>query len=221
MQKRTVLYIHGMGGGADSRIPSILREHINSMIPEDFGLFIDVIVRTYDFDPDIADGQIRSWIEELQPSLIIGESLGSIHALRIKGLPHLLVSPALNAPVYLSNLAFLTLIPGVSYLLGRIYKPRKGERQVLKFTYGNMVKWRKYRREVIACSPGQGGKDYFHAYFGTRDHYRKSGIVRVGSWKKHYGDDTYSIYDGTHFMEEEYVMSMLAPDAIRILRESL
>ena len=91
-----------MGGGADSRIPSILRERINSMIPEDFGLFIDVIVRTYDFDPDIADGQIRSWIEELQPSLIIGESLGSIHALRIKGLPHLLVSPALNAPVYLS-----------------------------------------------------------------------------------------------------------------------
>ena len=41
-----ILYIHGMGGGGDSRIPSILREAL-----QDEAI---VIVRTYDFDPEIA-----------------------------------------------------------------------------------------------------------------------------------------------------------------------
>ena len=83
-----ILYIHGMGGGGDSRIPSILREE---------GL--DVIVRTYDFDPDVASAQITLWVDELKPELVIGESLGSLHALRIQGIPKVLVSPALNAPI--------------------------------------------------------------------------------------------------------------------------
>ena len=45
--EKTILYIHGMGGGGDSRIPSILKGHIAG-----------VTVRTYSFNPDIAAGQI-------------------------------------------------------------------------------------------------------------------------------------------------------------------
>ena len=51
---KVILYIHGMGGGADSRIPSILSE----CMPEG----LEVVVRTYDFDPEIAREQISSWI---------------------------------------------------------------------------------------------------------------------------------------------------------------
>ena len=112
----SILYIHGMGGGGDSRIPSTLREE---------GL--DVIVRTYDFDPDVASAQIASWVNELNPELVIGESLGALHALRIQGVPKVLVSPALNAPIYFELLAWLTLIPGVTALFNRIYRPREGD----------------------------------------------------------------------------------------------
>ena len=73
-----VLYLHGMGGGGDSRIPSILNEALQ-------GSNVRVVVRTYDFDPETASGQIAAWVEELNPSLVIGESLGALHALRIKG----------------------------------------------------------------------------------------------------------------------------------------
>ncbi len=53
MKNYTILYVHGMGGGEDSRIPSILNQHINEFVnPED--THIDVIVRTYDIDPQIA-----------------------------------------------------------------------------------------------------------------------------------------------------------------------
>ena len=48
-----VLYIHGMGGGGDSRIPSILNEALASH-------GVSVHVRTYDFDPETAALQIES-----------------------------------------------------------------------------------------------------------------------------------------------------------------
>ena len=131
-----------MGGGGDSRIPSILKEHINPYIEKcytgmaDKGVaaletgcpHVSVVVRTYSFDPEVAWGQISSWMEELKPALVVGESLGSLNAIRIKGVPHILVSPSLNAPVYLGYLAFLALIPGVTQLFDRIYRPKDGDR---------------------------------------------------------------------------------------------
>ncbi|MCI7515413.1 MAG: hypothetical protein MSA53_07615, partial [Bacteroidales bacterium] len=94
METHTILYIHGMGGGGDSRIPSILKEYFSS----DTSLDIKVVVRTYSFDPEEGRRQIAEWVDELSPSLVIGESLGAVQALRITGVPHILVSPSLNAP---------------------------------------------------------------------------------------------------------------------------
>lgn len=206
--KMTVLYIHGMGGGGDSRIPSILRENIGKYLPE--GVEINVIVRTYSFDPVEGRGQIESWVEELEPTLIIGESLGAVQAIRIEGLPHLLVSPSLNAPLYLGYLAVLALIPGMTWLLDKVYKPKPGDRQRLHFSFRTLRKYRDHRKKALANSTLNGSKDRFYAFFGTRDHYRKSGIVSIRTWKKYFGD-TYSIYPGTHFMEEEFIHSLLIP----------
>ena len=201
-----VLYIHGMGGGADSRIPSILSEELVS-----FG--VNVVVRTYDFDPEIALVQISSWVKELHPELVVGESLGSLHALRIKGVPLLFVSPALNAPLYFRLQAWLTLIPGVTAIYQRIYKPREGDRQQMKFVFSVLRKYKDHRRQAMLCeSP-------VHAFFGTHDHYRKSGIVSVRTWKKRFGD-TFSMYEGTHFMEEEHVRTMLVEKILEVLNIS-
>lgn len=198
-----ILYIHGMGGGGDSRIPSILDQALR---PEG----VRVVVRTYDFDPKVASRQIASWVDELKPQLIIGESLGSLHAIRIKGLPHILISPSLNAPLYFSGLAWLTLVPGVTALLDRIYRPREGDRQPLHFTYRVMRNYASHRKEALSNSPAAGSYDSFYAFFGRKDHYRKSGIVSVRTWKKHFGQ-SFEWYDGTHFTEEEYIYSRVLP----------
>lgn len=198
-----VLYIHGMGGGGDSRIPSILRD---AFADEN----IDIIVRTYDFDPEVAQAQIESWLEEIRPSLVIGESLGSIHAIKIAGIPHLLISPSLNAPLYLGYWSWLALVPGVTWLLDRIYKPKDGDRQKLHFKFLTLKKYLRHRREALANSIAAGSQDYFHAFIGTRDHYRKSGIVSIRTWKKYFGE-TYTLYEGTHFTEEEFIWSLVVP----------
>lgn len=203
-----ILYIHGMGGGADSRIPSILRDALSGKA--------DVVVRTYDFDPETAAIQIAGWVSELNPDLVIGESLGALHAMRIEGVPHLLVSPALNAPLYFELMAWLSLIPGVTSIFDRIYKPREGDRQCLHFTFRTLRKYRHHRNAALAASPRSGGQDVFLSFIGTKDHYRKSGVVSVRTWKKHFGE-TFLMYEGTHFMEEEHIYSVLIPEICNML----
>ena len=200
---KNVLYIHGMGGGGDSRIPAILRDAF-----ADKG--VNVVVRTYDFDPEIASAQIGGWVNELVPSLIIGESLGAIHAIRIKGIPHILISPSLNAPVFLGYLCWLALVPGVTQMLDRIYKPREGDRQRLHFRFSTLRKYVSHRKAALLNSPRSGSKDPFYAFFGTRDHYRKRGIVSVRTWKKHFGEN-FMMYEGTHFTEEEHIYAKVIP----------
>lgn len=197
----TILYIHGMGGGADSRIPSLLRETFVDS-------HVDVICRTYDFDPEIAREQIVVWVDEVKPSLVVGESLGSLHALQIKDIPCLLVSPAVNAPIYFEILAWLTLIPGVTQLFDWMYRPKEGDRQSLHFTFKVLRKYLKHRSEALRCSADRNCP--LHAFFGKHDHYRRSGIVSVRAWKRHFDGD-FIMYDGTHFMEDEYIASLLIP----------
>ena len=218
--EKLVLYIHGMGGGGDSRIPSILRDVFDrseSDSPQDRR--VKIVVRTYDFDPEVAAEQIACWVDELKPDIVIGESLGSLQAIRITGIPHLFVSPSLNAPHYLGRLAFLALIPGMTWMLDRIYKPREGDRQKLHFTFKVLRKYRKHRKIALMNSTRNGSRDFFYAFFGHQDHYRKSGVVSIKTWEKYFGK-TYSMYDGTHFMEEEFVTSLLVPKIRKVLENN-
>ncbi len=205
---KNILYIHGMGGGSDSRIPSILNDALEG------AQHLQVIARTYDFDPEIAADQISGWVDELKPVLVIGESLGSLHALRIPDVPHILISPALNAPLYFDVLAWLSLIPGVTWIFDRLYRPREGDRQPLHFTFRILRKYHQHRRHAIAASLRHD--EYFHAFIGTRDHYLKSRIVSLKTWKKYFGD-TLTLYDGTHFTEEEYIYSLVIPKVLEVL----
>ena len=212
MRKINILYIHGMGGGLDSRIPRVLKEDLGDFLPED--IEAEVIVRTYDIDPDIAFGQITSWFDEIRPDLVIGESLGSLHAIRLKGVPHILVSPAIGAARWMST---VSLIPGIPTLMRCIFKPYSPDRQSLDFTHKILSHYRGIRKQVLDNSPCRGGNDYFFAFFGTVDHYRRSGVVSVRKWAKYFGPDTYNIYEGTHFMEDEYLHTMLIPKIISVL----
>lgn len=205
-----ILYLHGMGGGGDSRIPSILNDALAGTVAR-------VVVRTYDFDPEIAAGQIHAWMEELEPQLVIGESLGSVHAIRQRGIRHLFVSPALGAPVYLGMMAWLAPIPGMQWLFHKIWQPKEGDRQPLKFDFRTLRKYPAHRKAALGNTPGSGSSDYFFAFFGTRDHYRKSGVVSVRRWKRIFGPDSCAIYEGTHFMEEEWIRSMLVPKIREVL----
>lgn len=207
----TILYIHGMRGGADSRIPCILKDFfacqggICSEVRDD----LVIVVRTYDFDPEVAASQIDSWVEELKPELIIGESLGAVHAMRVAPqVPHLYVSPALNAPVALGWLSWISLIPFATPLLDWHYSKRPGDRQKCHFVFRTLWKYRWMRRDALAVA-AQHPETVHHAFFGKHDAYRRSGLVCVRSWKRLFGPSSFEMYDGSHYMEEPFVYQML------------
>lgn len=205
-----------MGGGGDSRIPSILRDRFGNRVLPGKHSRVDIVVRTYDFDPEKGHSQILSWVDELRPDLLIGESLGALQAMRIAGVPHLFVSPALNSPLYFRCLAWLALLPGVTPLLDRIYRPKEGDRQKLHFTFGVMRKYGKHRKEALRIAAEESRAMDFFAFFGRLDHYRRSGIVSISTWKKYFGD-SFAVYGGTHFMEDEHIDAMLVPKILEVL----
>ena len=113
---KTILYVHGMGGGGDSRIPSILKDLL--------GPGYTVVIRTYDFDPEVASGQLAAWAAEVHPDLVIGESMGAIHAVGLRGYPHHPSTPlcfSVSSPPWLgspvsrgSSTGTTTLSPGIA-----------------------------------------------------------------------------------------------------------
>ncbi|MBQ6286205.1 MAG: hypothetical protein IJK73_00920 [Bacteroidales bacterium] len=208
--KKVILYVHGMGGGGDSRIPSILKDSL--------GPGFEVVIRTYDFDPEIARRQLFSWAGEVKPDLVIGESMGATHAIALKGYPHIFVSPSLNAPRFFRVLAWLSFIPGVTSFFDRHYKPREGDRQKLHFAPRTLLKWKEVYHSAMLNTPLNGSADSFYAFFGRHDAFRRSGVVLVRTWRKYFGDGTWTIYDGSHFMEEEYIHSLLIPKILSTLK---
>ena len=195
-----------MGGGGDSRIPN----HLKTLFCPDR---VRVVIRTYDFDPELGRAQIAAWVEEVQPQLIIGESLGAVQALRIQGIPHLFVSPSLGGAGVLYKARFLTLLPGGRRYLHHKFPVKEGDRQELKFSWRVLRKYRAHDQAAIASIEPEG---YYYAFFGQHDHYMASGVVRVDLWEKYFGD-TYTMYDGTHFMEPEFIESLLVPKIREVL----
>lgn len=195
-----------MGGGGDSRIPGCLQSLLD---PQKY----QVVIRTYDFDPPIGRSQIEAWVRELHPDLVIGESLGAIQALRVKGIPHLFVSPALGAPAQLVKFAPLARFALGRWYLHHHYPVKEGDRQPLKFRYDVMMRYREHEAAALAAI---GPDEYYYAFFGTEDHFMRSGVVQVSLWEKYFGN-TYTMYEGTHFMEEEYLKSLLVPKILEVL----
>ena len=198
-----------MGGGGDSRIPSILKDLL--------GPGYSIFIRTYDFDPELATSQLAAWSSEVKPDLVIGESMGAIHAIALNGYPHLFVSPSLNAPIFFRVMAAIAWIPGVTKFFDWYYHPKAGDRQKLHFARKTLLKWPAIRRTALLNTPLNGSEDYFHAFFGTRDKFRRSGVVLVRTWRKYFGEGSWTIYEGSHFMEEEYIRTLLVPKILSLL----
>jgi hypothetical protein len=114
-------------------------------------------------------------------------------------------------------MAALVRIPGMTSLFDRVWHPREGDRQPLHFVRANLLGWPDCRRRALRNTTREGGTDYFFAFFGRHDHYRRSGVVSIRTWKKFFGPGSWTVYDGTHFMEEPFIHALLVPRIREIL----
>ena len=198
-----------MGGGEDSRTPRAL----NELLPE-----CPTVIRNYSFDPETAVREIEAWVEELKPCLIISESMGANYGILVgKGIAHIYLSPAFGAPVWIANLCWFSLIPGVPALLSRIFRPRPGKRQALDFHFRPAYHFVALRRRVRAAL--KEGDNMSQAWFGSKDGYRRWGVVNIRRWQRFLGKKCCHIDDNSHFWEKERVTGSGLLDEIRRLTE--
>ncbi len=99
------------------------------------------------------------------------------------------------------------------WYLHRRYPVKEGDRQPLKFLRDVLL---RYGEHWEAARASIGPEEYYYAFFGSQDHYMRSGVVQIPLWEKYFGN-TYTVYDGTHFMEAEYVESLLVPKILEVL----
>lgn len=194
-----------MGGGVASRIPSILA----SCLPG-----VRVVIRTYDFDPAVAWPTILSWYEECRPDIVVGESMGANYALRLPSVPVVLVSPALGVPRIMSFFSPLASLPFVAAALDRKYGRNEEGRQRIRFGRKVMSAWKDFvSLDEVTAKP--------FAFFGSRDTFRRSSVVSVRAFERRFGKDSYMVYEGTHFMEDNNVRNLLVPYILRTLEDRI
>lgn len=219
-ERINILYLHGMGGGADSRIPSILNDLLSK---SEYAGKVKVVAKTYSFDPVVARNQIYRARKTYRPVFVIGESLGAVHAIGMRGIRHILISPALGAPRRLAKMAWISRIPLLNRIPYMIFKQKEGNRQHMRFEYEIMKRYAaEYERNIVKAKAMVATDDpleSFYAYFGTNDSYYKHDVVNVQAWEDVFGKDTYEVYDGSHFMEEEYINTLLFPRILDMLEE--
>ncbi|MBO7587520.1 MAG: hypothetical protein J6T13_10160 [Bacteroidales bacterium] len=211
-----ILFLHGMGGGANSPVPRTLRQALsNKQFTKDGEpCSLQVISETYDYDPEVATQQIARLKETYQPSLVISESMGAIHALGIQGIPHIYISPALNYD-RATTIAGPFIALGNS--LGFHYRTQRGaNRQQVRGDHELLARFRpmiqSYKEAVLSSQQ----RDPSFAFFGKSDEFKWLGIVSIEEYERLFGK-TYEVHDGGHVFGTKNVRPKLIPKIVEML----
>ena len=211
-----ILFLHGMGGGANSPVPRTLRRVLPNMQFTKDGepSSLQVISETYDYDPEVATQQIARLMETYQPSLVISESMGAIHALGIQGIPHIYISPALNYD-RAATIAGPFIALGNS--MGFHYRKQRGEnRQQIRGDRELLARFRpmiqSYKEAVLKSQH----RDPSFAFFGKSDEFKVLGIVSIEEYERLFGK-TYEVHDGGHVFGARNVRPKLIPKIVEML----
>ena len=211
-----ILYLHGMGSGSKtSRVANKLRTELPKMQTKNGEpCTLNLICETYDFDPEVATKQIAGWVETYQPVLVIGESMGSIHALGIQGIPHIYISPALN---YDRGTEFIMPLMTLANLIGYHYTSQRGkQRQKIDGNPELLAKFRPMIQSYKEAILSRPQRDPSFAFFGSNDKYMLSGIVSIKEYERLYGD-SYEVHEGGHIFGANYVKPRLVPKIVEML----
>ena len=175
---------------------------------------LQVICETYDFDPEVASEQIAQWRETYHPDLVIGESMGAIHALGIQGIPHIYISHALN---YDRATTFAQPLIAISNSLGYHYRNQhSANRQEIRGDHELLAKFspliKKYKEDILNSEQ----RDSSFAFFGKEDKFILLGIVSIKEYERLFGA-SYEVHDGGHLFGVKNVKPKLIPKIVEML----
>ena len=193
-----ILYLHGIGSGAESRTPRTLRK----LLPDAVILAPELPIR-----PSEAYGFIHeNYYMNDDFDLVIGTSLGGFYAQTLHVVKKILVNPAMFADedipkgIGMGKQDFLcNRSDGAKeYVIDDEFIAELAE--IRKKIYNNKDMWHPGKMEVNECNGT-------YALFGTKD----STISHYDDFCRLYIPDHAVLFDGGHRLEENEIETVLLP----------
>lgn len=183
-----IVYFHGFGSSHASGTVEMLRLHL----PEDVIVAPDIPV-----DPVEAMPYLQEYLQQEQPDLVIGTSMGGMYAQLMRGYHRILVNPAFNMS---------TLSKVLHTGEHRFYSGRYDGQKTFRVTRDIIQHHNQLERGQFKNIPEED-KPLVWGLFGIRDIAPKN----YDLFKKHFLADHAIRFDGEHQLNDKIVKQVLLP----------
>ncbi len=192
-----VLYLHGFASAGSTGTATVMRNLL-------YGRDVSVVSPDIPVSPLEAQKMLSSLIQTEQPDLIVATSMGAMYAEQLRGVPRILVNPSFH-------MARLLTFRG----MGRREFRNKRQDGARDFKVDKELI--QQFQQVEKCS-FQGitpqDKKLVWGLFGTQDKL----VNCQPDFKKHYGTDQMSLFEGEHFLNDKVLSHVVLPLIEQILQ---
>ena len=191
-----VLYIHGFASAGSTGSATQLRSHF-------YPKGVQVLAPDVPVEPLRAIAFLHDYVQEQQPDLIIATSMGAMYAEQLRGIKRILVNPSFH-------MAKLLTFRG----MGRQEFRNKREDGAKDFKVDKQMiaEFKEVEKQSFADITSEE-KQLVWGLFGTRD----KNVNCQPDFRKHYGADRMSLFDGEHYLNGEVLGRVIIPLAETIL----
>jgi len=193
----TILYVHGFASAGSSGTAT----HLRNMLYE---AGISVISPDIPTSPLEAIDFIKKKVDELHPDLILGTSMGAMFIEQVKGYPRILVNPSFC-------MARLLTFRGLGKRQAFRNKRQDGAKDFM--VDKKMVAEYKEVEKNSFKDINEQEKALVWGLFGNLD----KNVNCQPDFKKHYGTQHFSIFEGEHFLNDTVLKRAVLPVIKEIL----
>jgi predicted esterase YcpF (UPF0227 family) len=187
---KKILYIHGLSSSGASGTATMLRNML-------YESGVQVVSPDVPVSPLEAVQTLRALVEEEQPDLIIGTSMGGMYAELLHGRKRILVNPSFH-------MAKLLTFRG----LGRypFLNKRQDGAKDFKVDKTVIAEFREVEKQLFAdTSAAERGLVY--GLFGRND----PTVHTQDDFTKHYGKEHFTIFEGEHRLNDKILKTVVLP----------
>ncbi len=185
-----VLYIHGFASAGSTGTATIMRNHLYSQ-------GVSVLSPDVPVSPSEAMQELRRLVDAEKPDLIVATSMGALYAEQLRGLPRILVNPSFHMS---RTLLFRSM--------GRREFRNKRQDGAKHFMVDRqMIEEFRQVEKMSFCGIDAAEKKLVWGLFGKQDKL----VNCQADFKKHYGTQQMSIFDGEHFLNDRVLTRHVMP----------
>lgn len=191
---KKLLYLHGFASSSHSGTVQLLRTKL-------YPLGIQVVAKDIPLNPLEGMESVKAFVEQEQPDLILGTSMGALFAERMHGYKRILVNPA-----FIMSEA----CKGMGFGKHEWLSARDNGEKTFQITKALIDQFKALEKDNFV---GEMDPENVWAFFGTRD----TLVNFQDEFKAHYGEAQFYLFDGEHRLNDNVLTKVILPKIKEIM----